>query len=97
MASCFMVVNDGSYATGCVVSASEEEGAMVTVGTVITVYIAADPSVQITTTPEEPAATEPTTPETPPEAVQSRNTIPIKQHTTKAEAGALNGLPLLLV
>ena len=43
VASCFMVVNDGSYATGCVVSASEEEGAMVTVGTVITVYIAADP------------------------------------------------------
>ena len=37
------------------------------VGTVITVYIAADPSVQITVTPEEPAATEPTTtePETP--------------------------------
>ena len=67
VASCFMVVNDGSYATGCVVSASEEEGAMVTVGTVITVYIAADPSVQITATPEEPAATEPTTPETPPE------------------------------
>ena len=67
VASCFMVVNDGSYATGCVVSASEEEGAMVTVGTVITVYIAADPSVQITTTPEEPAATEPTTPETTPE------------------------------
>lgn len=32
VASCFMVVNDGSYATGCVVSASEEEGAMVTVG-----------------------------------------------------------------
>ena len=65
LASCFMVVNDGSYATGCVVSASEEEGAMVTVGTVITIYIAADPSVQITT-PEEPSATEPTTePETP--------------------------------
>ncbi len=67
VASCFMVVNDGSYATGCVVSASEAEGTMVTVGSVITVYIAADPSVQITTTPEEPAATEPTTPETPPE------------------------------
>ena len=67
VASCFMVVNDGSYATGCVVSASEEEGAMVTVGTVITIYIAADPSVQITATPEEPAATEPTTPETTPE------------------------------
>ena len=67
VASCFMVVNDGSYATGCVVSASEAEGTMVTVGSVITVYIAADPSVQIATTPEEPAATEPTTPETPPE------------------------------
>ena len=67
VASCYMVVNDGSYATGCVVSASEEEGAMVTVGTVITIYIAADPSVQITAPPEEPAATEPTTPETPPE------------------------------
>ena len=67
VASCFMVVNDGSYATGCVVSASEAEGTMVTVGSVITVYIAADPSVQITTTPEEPAVTEPTTPETPPE------------------------------
>ena len=63
VASCFMVVNDGSYATGCVVSASEEEGAMVTVGTVITVYIAADPSVEIPTPPEAPAAsTEPETP-----------------------------------
>ena len=72
VASCFMVVNDGSYASGCVVSASEEPGAKVTVGSVITVYIAADPSVQITQTPEEPSATEPTTtpepqPETPAE------------------------------
>ena len=66
IASCFMVVNDGSYASGCVVSASEEPGTKVAVGTVITVYIAADPSVQITTPPEEPSATEPTTePETP--------------------------------
>ena len=69
IASCFMVVNDGSYAAGCVVSASEPAGAQVDVGTVITVYIAADPSVEITTLPEEPAATEPTTtpadPETP--------------------------------
>ena len=65
VASCFMVVNDGSYAAGCVVRASEEPGTKVAVGTVITVYIAADPSVQITT-PEEPSATEPTTePETP--------------------------------
>ena len=66
VASCFMVVNDGSYASGCVVRTSEEPGTHVEVGTVITVYIAADPSVQITVTPEEPAATEPTTePETP--------------------------------
>lgn len=66
VASCFMVVNDGSYASGCVVRTSEEPGTRVKVGTVITVYIAADPSVQITVTPEEPAATEPTTePETP--------------------------------
>jgi len=66
IASCFMVVNDGSYAAGCVVSASEEPGTRVAVGTVITVYIAADPSVQITTPPEEPSTTEPTTePEAP--------------------------------
>ena len=67
VASCFMVVNDGSYASGCVVRTSEEPGTKVEVGTVITVYIAADPSVQITVTPEEPAVTEPTTtePETP--------------------------------
>ena len=59
VASCFMVVNDGSYASGCVVRTSEEPGTKVEVGTVITVYIAADPSVQSTVTPEEPAATEP--------------------------------------
>lgn len=65
-ASCFMVVNDGSYASGCVVSASEKAGDQIAVGTVVTLYIAADPSVQITTTPEEPADTEPTTePEAP--------------------------------
>ena len=65
-ASCFMVVNDGSYASGCVVSASEKAGDQIAVGTVVTLYIAADPSVQITTTPEEPADTEPATePETP--------------------------------
>ena len=68
VASCFMVVNDGSYASGCVVRTSEEPGTKVEVDTVITVYIAADPSVQITVTPEEPAATEPTTTEpAPPE------------------------------
>ena len=54
--SCFMVVNDGSYAAGCVVSCSAEAGAAVEVGSVITVYIAADPSVEITTEP--PAASD---------------------------------------
>ena len=77
VASCFMVVNDGSYASGCVVRTSEEPGTKVEVGTVITVYIAADPSVQITVTPEEPAATEPTTTEpAPPETTGPTPTEP---------------------
>ena len=77
VASCFMVVNDGSYASGCVVRTSEEPGTKVEVGTVITVYIAADPSVQSTVTPEEPAATEPTTTEpTPPETTDPTPTEP---------------------
>ena len=77
VASCFMVVNDGSYASGCVVRTSEEPGTKVEVGTVITVYIAADPSVQITVTPEEPAATEPTTTEpAPPETTNPTPTEP---------------------
>ena len=77
VASCFMVVNDGSYASGCVVRTSEEPGTKVEVGTVITVYIAADPSVQITVTPEEPAATEPTTTEpAPPETTDPTPTQP---------------------
>lgn len=77
VASCFMVVNDGSYASGCVVRTSEEPGTKVEVGTVITVYIAADPSVQITVTPEEPAATEPTTTEpVPPETTDPTPTEP---------------------
>ena len=77
VASCFMVVNDGSYASGCVVRTSEEPGTKVEVGTVITVYIAADPSVQITVTPEEPAATEPTTTEpAPPETTAPTPTEP---------------------
>lgn len=70
-ASCFMVVNDGSYASGCVVSVSEDAGTRVEVGTVITVYIAADPSVQITTTPESASSsgetTEPEEPQQPTE------------------------------
>ena len=77
VASCFMVVNDGSYASGCVVRTSEEPGTKVEVGTVITVYIAADPSVQSTVTPEEPAATEPTTTEpAPPETTDTAPTEP---------------------
>ena len=77
VASCFMVVNDGSYASGSVVRTSEEPGTKVEVGTVITVYIAADPSVQITVTPEEPAATEPTTTEpAPPETTDPTPTEP---------------------
>ena len=77
VASCFMVVNDGSYASGCVVRTSEEPGTKVEVGTVITVYIAADPSVQITVTPEEPAATETTTTEpAPPETTDPTPTEP---------------------
>lgn len=81
VASCFMVVNDGSYASGCVVRTSEEPGTKVEVGTVITVYIAADPSVQITVTPEEPAATEPTTTEpAPPETIDPTPTEP--EHNT---------------
>ena len=81
VASCFMVVNDGSYASGCVVRTSEEPGTKVEVGTVITVYIAADPSVQITVTPEDPAATEPTTTEpAPPETTDPTPTEP--EHNT---------------
>ena len=81
VASCFMVVNDGSYASGCVVRTSEEPGTKVKVGTVITVYIAADPSVQSTVTPEEPAATEPTTTEpAPPETTDPTPTEP--EHNT---------------
>ena len=77
VASCFMVVNDGSYASGCVVRTSEEPGTKGEGGTVITVYIAADPSVQITVTPEEPAATEPTTTEpAPPETTDPTPTEP---------------------
>ena len=47
-----MVVNDGSYASGCVVSCSVEPGTMVEAGSTIVVYIAADRDVQITTTPD---------------------------------------------
>ncbi|MCI7279225.1 MAG: histidine kinase, partial [Faecalibacterium prausnitzii] len=53
----------GSLVAGCVVSCGEDAGTMVEAGSVITVYIAADPSVEIPTPPEAPAAsTEPETP-----------------------------------
>ncbi len=76
LASCFMVVNYGSYAAGCVVSASEPAGAQVDVGTVITVYIAGVLSVEITTPPEEPAATEPTTTPATRRPPQTAGTLP---------------------
>ena len=61
--SCFMVVNDGSYASGCVVSCSAEAGTSVEAGSVIVVYIAADPSVEnVPATPEQPAASDNTVP-----------------------------------
>ena len=89
LASCFMVVNDGSYAAGCVVSASEPAGAQVDVGTVITVYIAADPSVEITTPPEEPAATEPTTTPADPETPQTAGTLPPTRSRGPSEHGRI--------
>ena len=59
--SCFMVVNDGSYAAGCVVRCSADAGSMVEAGSVIVVYIAADPSVEnVPATPEAPAASDST-------------------------------------
>ena len=61
--SCFMVVNDGSYAAGCVVRCSADAGSMVEAGSVIVVYIAADPSVaNVPATPEAPAASDSTAP-----------------------------------
>ena len=54
-ATCFTVVNDGSEAAGCVVSASEDAGTMVEVGTTVVLYIAGD------------AASAPGSTETPPD------------------------------
>lgn len=54
--SCFMVFNDGSYASGCVVSASVEAGIMAEVGSTVVVYIAADRDVPVSAAPEDPAA-----------------------------------------
>lgn len=54
--SCFMVFNDGSYASGCVVSASVEAGTMAEVGSTVVVYIAADRDVAVSAAPEDPSA-----------------------------------------
>jgi serine/threonine-protein kinase len=57
--SCFMVVNDGSYASGCVVRCSTDAGTQLEVGSIVTVYIAAERDVQVTVTPEpSPDSTE---------------------------------------
>ena len=63
--SCFMVVNDGSYASGCVVACSVEPGTMVESGSTIVVYIAADRDVQITATPENTPDISPESPSEP--------------------------------
>ncbi len=55
-ASFVMEVNDGSYASGCVIKTDPEAGTQVQTGTVVTVYIAAERDVQVVTTPQ-PTAT----------------------------------------
>lgn len=65
--SCFMVFNDGSYASGCVVSASVEAGTMAEVGSTVVVYIAADRDVAVSAAPEDPAASSAPADSTPPE------------------------------
>lgn len=56
-ATCFTVINDGSEAAGCVVSASEDAGSMVEVGTTIVLYIAGDVSADAPAGPEAPSDT----------------------------------------
>ena len=56
-ATCFTVVNDGSEAAGCVVSASEDAGSMVEVGTTIVLYIAGDVPADAPAEPEAPSDT----------------------------------------
>ena len=76
-ATCFTVVNDGSEAAGCVVSASEDAGSMVEVGTTIVLYIAGDVPADAPVEPEAPSDTG-----TPPAGMPRRaawNTIRIKQ------------------
>ena len=76
-ATCFTVVNDGSEAAGCVVSASEDAGSMVEVGTTIVLYIAGDVPADAPAGSEAPSDTG-----TPPAGMPRRaawNTIRIKQ------------------
>ena len=56
-ATCFTVINDGSEAAGCVVSASEDAGSMVEVGTTIVLYIAGDVPADAPAEPEAPSDT----------------------------------------
>ena len=56
-ATCFTVVNDGSEAAGCVVSASEDAGTMVEVGTTVVLYIAGDVPADAPAGPEAPSDT----------------------------------------
>ncbi len=51
-ASFVMKVNDGSYASGCVIKTDPEAGTEVQTGTTITVYIAADRDVSVITNTE---------------------------------------------
>ncbi len=46
-ASFVMKVNDGSYASGCVIKTAPEAGSEVQAGTIVTVYIAADRGVSV--------------------------------------------------
>ena len=57
-ATCFTVVNDGSEAAGCVVSASEEAGTMVEVGTTVVLYIAGYTAASAPGSTETPPDTE---------------------------------------
>lgn len=52
-ASFYPIYNDGSYVSGCVAYCSEEPGAMVEVGSIIIVYMAAEVEAEVPATPPE--------------------------------------------
>ena len=56
----YVMENDGTYASGCVVKCSAEPGEELPAGTTITVYIAADRDVIIPPTPTPSAEPTPT-------------------------------------